>query len=176
MSTRCSVIISSNGCKSKYLYHHCDGYPEGVGEELKKILLNNPNLNTPNEICDYINTVDSAYEYSSGVHDDIEYLYTINIDSHKLFCTDYINGTVEFVFNYTKSPIINNRLVVDKTFATRLYNFLKNINAVNSFALWEEQKALLHYAKILLQYQIDTVTDSEEIEYLKMNNLYGVHL
>ena len=40
MSTRCQVKVISRG-KEVMLYHHCDGYPEGVGYCLLKLLKKN---------------------------------------------------------------------------------------------------------------------------------------
>ena len=37
MSTRAHIrIYDSGGCIQ--LYHHCDGYPEGIGRDLKSVL------------------------------------------------------------------------------------------------------------------------------------------
>lgn len=68
------------------------------------------------------------------------------------------------------TPIIDNRIVSDKTFATRLLNFLKDIQ-VNDLMGEEELGYLQNVGQKLLKHQIDTCTDSDELKYLKTNNL-----
>lgn len=69
------------------------------------------------------------------------------------------------IWNFV-SPIKNNRIVSDKTFAVRFRNFIKDIQ-VNDPCSEEEQEYLLNVANQLLNYQIQTVTNEEEIDYLK---------
>ena len=39
MSTRCNVVVVDVRTGDRtYLYHHCDGYPQGVGRELTSML------------------------------------------------------------------------------------------------------------------------------------------
>ena len=70
-----------------------------------------------------------------------------------------------------KNPIKDNRIVSSKTFAIRLRNFISNVK-VNDPCSEEEKEYLLRVAENLLYYQIQTVTDEEEINYLKRLNLY----
>ena len=102
MSTRANIIISQTFGNKKdnktvyiILYSHYDGYPSGVGSDLKNKLLkfarckNNFGLN---DVKDYIqnNSVNFEYEITNSIHGDIEYLYLINIDNKnkefKLIC------------------------------------------------------------------------------------------
>ena len=69
-----------------------------------------------------------------------------------------------------KSPFENNRIVNDITFALRLKNFVEKVN-VNDICSSEEKEYLLNIANELLNYQIKTVKDDDEIKYLKNNNL-----
>ena len=69
-----------------------------------------------------------------------------------------------------ENPIIDSRIVNDKTFAIRLLNFIKNVQ-VNDFISEEEQQYLIYVTEKLLQYQIETVKDDEEIDYLKNNRI-----
>ena len=68
------------------------------------------------------------------------------------------------------NPIKNNRIVSDKTFALRFKTFIEGI-VVNDAISEEEKEYLLNVANQLLQYQIQTATDKEEIDYLKRLNL-----
>lgn len=65
--------------------------------------------------------------------------------------------------------IIDNRLVSDYTFATRFKNFLKDIN-VNDSGSYEELEYMKDVASKLLKLQMDTATEQNEINYLKVCN------
>ena len=69
------------------------------------------------------------------------------------------------VWNFV-SPIKNNRIVSNETFAIRFRNFIKDVH-VNDPASEEEKEYLLNVANNLLNYQIQTATDEKEISYLK---------
>lgn len=65
-----------------------------------------------------------------------------------------------------KNPIIDNRIVSDKTFAIRLYKFLDSVQ-VNDMAGEEEKEYLLRVASRLLAYQRSTITSTSEREYFR---------
>jgi len=67
------------------------------------------------------------------------------------------------------NPIIDNRIVSSKTFAVRFKRFLEWIpeDWINSQPhYYEEYEYMKSVANQLLKYQIQTVTDKEEIDYL----------
>lgn len=64
------------------------------------------------------------------------------------------------------NPIIDNRIVSDKTFAIRLYKFLDSVQ-VNDMAGEEEKEYLLRVASRLLAYQRSTITSTSEREYFR---------
>ena len=68
------------------------------------------------------------------------------------------------------NPIKDNRIVSDETFAIRFRNFIKETE-VSDPCSDDEKDYLLNVANRLLNYQIDTATDEEEIKYLKSLNL-----
>ena len=68
------------------------------------------------------------------------------------------------------SPIKDNRIVSNETFAVRLKNFIENTH-VNDACSFEEKEYLLSVANQLLKYQIQTATNESEINYLKGLNL-----
>lgn len=70
----------------------------------------------------------------------------------------------------TKNPIIDNRIVSDKTFAIRLKNFIKDVR-VSDCASEEEKEYILNVANRLLNYQIATVKEESEKTYLIRLNL-----
>lgn len=90
-----------------------------------------------------------------------------------------INGKKEIILNTDLSnwsyinPIKDDRIVSDTTFALRFKHFLERIPQefiLSHPMLYEEYDYMLHVAKRLLKYQIQTVTDEYEIKYLKMND------
>lgn len=99
MSTRCIVKIRKNG-REVTLYHHHDGYPEGVGSELidkfgqilekeKRELENG--FDSYLGVCDIANklikdTEDEEYQLTLGNHTDREYEYLISLDEMKIYC------------------------------------------------------------------------------------------
>ena len=83
---------------------------------------------------------------------------------------DYILDEQLHHWSYV-NPIKNNRIVSSKTFAIRLKSFISNTK-VHDPCSEEEKEYLLHVAENLLKYQIQTVTDEEEINYLKRLHLY----
>lgn len=82
---------------------------------------------------------------------------------------DYILDEQLHHWSYA-NPIKNNRIVSSKTFAIRLKSFIEDVK-VNDPASEEEKKYLLNVSDQLLKYQIQTVTEEEEINYLKRLNL-----
>lgn len=69
-----------------------------------------------------------------------------------------------------ENPIINNRIVNDKTFAIRLRNFVEKYDAEEGLDEFEKEY-LLKVANKLIDYQVETVTSKEETEYLTISNI-----
>ena len=111
MATRSSVLIEvtqdygennlNNGLKRMQYYHHWDGYVNGVGLDLIKILLDlqgeevlKQNLT---DVEHFVSSkLNATYERESAndVHTDIEFLYVINFDNGitlDVYHTNHIN-------------------------------------------------------------------------------------
>lgn len=127
MSTRAQIRI-----KDEYgyidLYHHHDGYPEGVGADLKKYLDSKHNGKyahwsvriTANQLIKgAIKDVfageeqpDMGYEVTNGFHSDIDYAYLIDCEKKELKCyyvdfeSDY--HSLEEIFESAKEVEIPN--------------------------------------------------------------------
>ena len=69
-----------------------------------------------------------------------------------------------------ENPIIDNRIVNDKTFALRFHGFVKNTQ-VNDLMSEEEKEYLLSVAEKLIKYQAETVSTKAEADYLTNNNV-----
>lgn len=87
MSTRAHIRIN-DGDNVLYLYHHCDGYPEGVGEELKEMLGSLGNVTwTADYVHRSISSTDNSYEDApEGQHGDEKYAYLIDCGTRTLKC------------------------------------------------------------------------------------------
>jgi hypothetical protein len=86
---------------------------------------------------------------------------------------DYILDEQIFHWSYA-NPIKDNRIVSSKTFAVRFKQFLDWIPKefyMSGPHILEEYEYMQNIADNLLKYQIQTVTDEEEINYLKRLNL-----
>lgn len=90
MSTRAHIrIIEGDG--QILLYHHCDGYPEGVGSELKQFLKKYKYGWYAESIAKGLVTMknewnDFPYEPAICLHGDEEYIYVIECDKQELTC------------------------------------------------------------------------------------------
>lgn len=91
MSTRATIKIK-DGCAERWLYHHHDGYPEGVGKELCDILSDEVEWSLASVFTRL--TEDEQYEPTDGVHGDEEYGYFINCGERELvgFPIDWRTG------------------------------------------------------------------------------------
>jgi hypothetical protein len=105
MSTRANIIIT-DGYDTLFFYRHSDGYPEGVTPTLNKflnmvkggvirdnamqsaghlILLGHEEYKEQGLLdSDYMRWKVGAYEPTTGLHGDIEYLYTIDLEQKTL--------------------------------------------------------------------------------------------
>lgn len=95
MSTRCQIkIFESENEKLGHvmLYHHHDGYPEGVGYDLLDLFWNKDKIKLciPNDIDRVVNKLikkeNDEYEVTVYNHTDIEYLYEIDVSTGKINC------------------------------------------------------------------------------------------
>ena len=90
MSTRSHIEVRKGKIKN-YIYHHCDGYPSGVGMELKEELEKkhffdkDKNLNVV-KVSNMIYSIDSQYEPDEGFHGDEEYYYVVDCNNRTLTC------------------------------------------------------------------------------------------
>ena len=89
MSTRANIRIT-DGEDQILLYHHCDGYPEGVGAELKEFLKDKRYWDAE-RIASGLATMKDRwnqypYECAICLHGDEEYVYVIDCDQKTLTC------------------------------------------------------------------------------------------
>ena len=77
MSTRTNIIIQEDGDTKVILYHHCDGHIEGVGIDLIRYLVKLDKKKGIVKYKDLLAVLPEEYEETTGIHGDIEYLYTI---------------------------------------------------------------------------------------------------
>ena len=117
MSTRCCVKVVkhfTNKTAEGMLYHHHDGYPEGVGVDLvnrskkwKGPFQDRPEWDIDEVVNSLIKDQTDEYEYTAYNHVDIEYLYTIDCDTMTIKCNEahWKFGTDEKGEQYSYSEI-----------------------------------------------------------------------
>ena len=96
MSTRSNIIIKKAGQDSqRFVYHHCDGYFEGVGFEIRDNIIpkyiKKYKEFSVNDLFVELTDYDSQYEKTDAIHGDIEYLYILEViePDHLIFkCLD----------------------------------------------------------------------------------------
>jgi len=92
MSTRATILIKEKRQNNIWLYHHCDGYPERVGSDLKRYLDSLTYWNGEDIANDLIkdkaNLNDEGYEVTTCQHGDEAYAYLIDCDNKELKCYD----------------------------------------------------------------------------------------
>ena len=73
------------------LFHYHDGYPAGVGCFLMEAVYPKflySNADTSEDIAQFLvyHTADDEFEYTDGIHPDIEFLYEINVPAKTIRC------------------------------------------------------------------------------------------
>ena len=105
MSTRYALIVNERN-RWKYgelleevfrLYRHYDGYPEGMGQDLKTICARYQKDSERKSWSQYLLEKLSAlcnYEMEppSAVHGDLEFLYRIDVDACEMTVSCYVIG------------------------------------------------------------------------------------
>jgi hypothetical protein len=93
MSTRATIIVKERNTKA-WMYHHSDGYPMGVGRNLKNFLKERRWWYLSDIVTDLIKHgttqpdgwKDDGYEFTTCQHGDVEYTYEIDCDKKTLRC------------------------------------------------------------------------------------------
>ena len=114
MSTRCQVKVITNK-DDLMLYHHCDGYPEGVGYCLLKLMDRFEDTKGFWSADDIINDMikKGYFEITLGNHSDIEYLYEMDFLAREVRCyaVNNWNSTMEIEeripLKYNKDKDVN---------------------------------------------------------------------
>lgn len=131
MSTRSNIILVTPDNRAHQLYHHCDGYLSGVGEELRHSLVYSIGLSQITKdiplydilSSDILSDRDYEDEYKmdmnahNRLHADIEFLYIIKDDRlyyvdewdmhHKV---DTYKDLIDYVCTDSHAIALNKRL------------------------------------------------------------------
>lgn len=86
MSTRAQVRVVCNGCPMNF-YRHSDGYPSGLGNDIKAALLDvlkgkNRDDDVNAETVSQKLVMHLGCQPTFTMHFDIEYFYLLDFDSH----------------------------------------------------------------------------------------------
>lgn len=86
MSTRANIKIIGDNATS-YLYKHNDGYPNGLGNDLKQFIVDNGYF-TENyyPFSDKLIKTYPNIEETNSIHGDISYLYEIDLTNKTFKC------------------------------------------------------------------------------------------
>lgn len=88
MSTRAAIVIKDAKNKNN-LYRHCDGYPEGLGEDIKEFLDEYKEaISVSADILAMNMAREEIASHTNCIHSDEEYLYIIDCEERKLTCYD----------------------------------------------------------------------------------------
>lgn len=88
MSTRCNVIVKA-GNQEIMFYHHCDGYPDGVGIDLAERMervMENKWHDADDFLDDLVKDADYNFSTVCGLHGDIDYLYKVDYNAKTIIC------------------------------------------------------------------------------------------
>lgn len=111
MATRSVVIVKDND-KENWIYHHWDGYPEGVGFDLvkrsKKFKSYEDKWYGDDITNKLVKDTNDSYEITNGYHTDIDFLYVIDCQEEKIKCF----RITKYGWN-TYRDIINNENEID---------------------------------------------------------------
>ena len=112
MSTRCCVQVkqtfgeaqdADKEVRSVMLYHHHDGYPQGVGYDLWRRLIKYTGSWDIDWLVNHlIKDPEDEYEYTAFNHTDIEYLYVIDCSAKTLKCYE-----CEWVFQDEDGKVVD---------------------------------------------------------------------
>lgn len=118
MSTRCQIKVIANG-KELMLYHHCDGYPEGVGMCLLKLMERyKDGKQYRSDADDLLNLMITKgdFEITFANHGDIEFLYEMNFDKKTVTChsVDNWDGDMKYLSEYKLEYSFEKDCMVDE--------------------------------------------------------------
>ena len=107
MSTRANIfILNDYGDDEKVvIYHHCDGYPEGVGKVLTRILhkfsTENHSTVSKEELANYICSSDKEFRITPPcMAGDAEYIYEINLSKRRVEWEGLCIGEQEWLCDF----------------------------------------------------------------------------
>lgn len=88
MATRAHIRVFDDG-NCIQLYHHFDGYPDGIGKDLKSVLnkiCDDPEYGCRDLIQNKLGLNDSGYAPALCLHGDEDYVYVINCQDKTIKC------------------------------------------------------------------------------------------
>lgn len=107
MSTRANIFIrnSYDDREKEVIYHHCDGYPEGVGRTLSQILRSIPKdvreSLTKLSLAEYICEKDSDFQITTPcMAADAEYIYEVCLDKRRVDWEHLYTGEQEWLCDF----------------------------------------------------------------------------
>lgn len=161
MSTRCHIVVIDNGEEKGYIYHHCDGYPDGVGEELKEILSKCNEYNDYETIMEKILDYDDSYEEDTGIHGDEEYIYKIYVigETATLRCFESYGANLGDIIFSIQYPENTDREKLLTKYSKLTYNTTEEKEAFLDGAEWMEKCPSESLIRKILSTAMKTIPD-----------------
>ena len=143
MSTRAHIIIRKSGQDDQFVYHHCDGYPEGVGAELDNVF-SNTNFTDVNKAVQELENYNSQYRHNSyGIHGDEEYLYLVDLDAKTITCYEVLK------YDYENASMS----IMDAEHIEYVHNMSNGKSADETEAFADELRTKLHEGIVSFKYR-----------------------
>jgi hypothetical protein len=113
MSTRCEVTVIGRYGKVK-LYHHHDGYPEGVGFDLiERMSKYVSEIDFDRFVNDLVKDPNDEYEITQYNHADREYEYFVDLKKKQIQCYSVqVNWDTD---KYIEKILVNLKEIWDKS-------------------------------------------------------------
>ena len=154
MSTRSHIIVK--GSKSEpedqwgYIYHHFDGYPEGVGAELREQFKKCIECNAIGhkysweDIIHFITDIEDEYEIDDGIHGDEEYIYVVTLEDDREGVSITCYSVLPFSFDKSTTDVC-----LDNGYGTEYTETIRNTES--GLMTDHEEKAYMDKFKAQIQ-------------------------
>lgn len=164
MSTRCNIIVreindnDKYSCTEHYIYHYYDGYPDGVGSELREILKSCPSYDWET-VMEKILKYDCSYEEVSKIYRNEEYIYEIDTNGNCAILKCYYSTETgkDLLFKETYPEIMRSDL--DKKFKELRYKTENEKYAFLDGVMWIECFPTEFIIKRVLTEALNTIPD-----------------
>ena len=182
MPTRCNVVVIDDQDEI-ILYHHCDGYPNGVGKELMDYLTKNNPKTAEDVYRGLVFKYGDEYEIEDRLSGDIDYRYVVTLEHgrKRLQCFDEDSDTIVFDLEYKSDDVTRTLSKEDVGSLTLNVNISYDMDKSDiykqmptDFNITEDElidKAVADIAKKIIEHTVDAVRNQKRIESITINTV-----